>query len=162
MKKTLALAFIMATATSLSACGFALRGTQNHAIVNPLYLSTAIVLEDNQIALALKKPLVQQLQLLGVSYQSNAQNSIKVDNLRFRRYELVGTLTEVRLMLLADVSYTIGGTTHRIPMQVEQSYQYNEASVITLDQQGEKTKAWLYEHLAQRIADQYHAKSNSL
>lgn len=159
MKQALALALVMATATSLSACGFALRGTQNSVSASPMHATTSIKLADNQEALALKQPLTKQLQLLGITSQDTAANSIKVDNLRFRRYELVGTLTEVRLVLMADVSYVIGNQTHKHPIQVEQSYQYNEASVITLDQQGEKTKQWLYEHLAQRIAEQYYAKS---
>ncbi|MFA9485542.1 hypothetical protein LU276_03120 [Moraxella haemolytica] len=159
MKKTLAPVLVMAIATSLSACGFALRGTQNSVSASPLYATTSIILADNQEALALKQPLSKQLQLLGITNQADATNTIKVDNLRFRRYELVGTLTEVRLVLMADVSYTINNQTHKHPIQVEQSYQYNEASIITLDQQGEKTKQWLYEHLAQRIAEQYYAKS---
>ena len=40
-------------------------------------------------------------------------------------------------------------------MQVEQSYQYNEASVITLEQQGEESKGWLYDQLGERIAERY-------
>ena len=141
MKKALALAFVVATATSLSACGFALRGSDHTAaVIAPANLSTQLILEDNQFALGLKRPLVKRLQLLGVSEQATAANTIKVDNLRLRRYELVGTLTEVRLVMMADVSY-------------------NEASVVTVDQQGEKTKTWLYDHLAQRIAEQYYAKA---
>lgn len=160
MKKALALAFVVAAATSLSACGFALRGSdRTAAVIAPTNLSTQLILEDNQFALGLKRPLVKRLQLLGVSEQATAANTVKVDNLRLRRYELVGTLTEVRLVMMADVSYTIGGQTHRAPVQVEQSYQYNEASVVTVDQQGEKTKTRLYDHLAQRIAEQYYAKA---
>ncbi|SPX84960.1 hypothetical protein [Moraxella ovis] len=160
MKKALALAFVVATATSLSACGFALRGSdRTAAVIAPTNLSTQLILEDNQFALGLKRPLVKRLQLLGVSEQATAANIVKVDNLRLRRYELVGTLTEVRLVMMADVSYTISGQTHRAPVQVEQSYQYNEVSVVTIDQQGEKTKTWLYDHLAQRIAEQYYAKA---
>ena len=41
------------------------------------------------------------------------------------------------------------------PIQVERSYQYNEASVSTDDQQGDQIRDWLYDSLARRITDQY-------
>ncbi len=46
-----------------------------------------------------------------------------------------------------------------IPIQVERSYQYNEASVSTDDQQGNQIRDWLYDSLARRITDQYVAIS---
>lgn len=158
MKKALSLTLLVMT-ISLSACGFTLRGGDRMTAVAPVRLGTQIVLDDNQnqLAFALKQPLVKHLQLLGILEQANSQNAIKVNNLRLRRYELVGTLTEVRLVLMADVSYYLDNTIQHAPIQVEQSYQYNEASVTTLDQQGDKTKTWLYDHLAQRIAEQYYA-----
>ncbi|UNU72923.1 hypothetical protein LU293_07480 [Moraxella nasovis] len=161
-KKPLTLALVV-LATSLSACGFTLRGSNHHHVITPTNPSTAVVLEDNQnnpLALALNKPLAKHLQLLGIKEHSESNNTIKISNVRLHRYDLVGTLTEVRLVLMADVSYTIDKATYRTPIQVEQSYQYNEASVITLDQQGEKTKTWLYERLAERIAEQYYARIN--
>lgn len=45
------------------------------------------------------------------------------------------------------------------PIQVERSYQYNEASVSTDDQQGDQIRDWLYDSLARRITDQYVAIS---
>ena len=78
-----------------------------------------------------------------------------MDNLHFRRYELVGTLTEIRLVLSATVKIMVGDKITTTVMQVEQSYQYNEASVITLDQQGEESKGWLYDQLGERIAERY-------
>lgn len=159
MKKALTLAFIMATATSLSACGFALRGTAPDAQISAAHAHTAIILADDQALLTLKQPLIKHLQALAITHQADSANHIKIEQLNLRRYELVGTLTEVRLVLSANVSYTLGGKTVRSPVQVEQSYQYNEASVSTLDQQGEKTKVWLYDHLAERIAEQYYAKA---
>lgn len=41
------------------------------------------------------------------------------------------------------------------PIQVERSYQYNEASVSTDDLQGSQIRDWLYDSLARRITDQY-------
>jgi LPS-assembly lipoprotein len=88
---------------------------------------------------------------------------IKVDNLRFRRYELVGVLTEIRLVLSADVTYDTYQNGQPVtltnPIQVERSYQYNEASVSTDDQQGDQIRDWLYDSLARRITDQYVAIS---
>lgn len=129
MKNPRVIALLVVIATSLSACGFTLRGGDRMATISPAHLSTQLVLDDGQFALALKQPLIKHLQLLGVSEQSSAVNIIKVDHLRLHRYELAGTLTEVRLVLMADVSYTIGGQSHRTPIQVEQSYQYNKAGV---------------------------------
>ena len=89
--------------------------------------------------------------------------AIDISNVRFKRYELVGVLTEIRLVLSADVSYqTIENgkpVTLTNPIQVERSYQYNEASVSTDDQQGDQVRDWLYDSLARRITDQYVAIS---
>ena len=87
-----------------------------------------------------------------------------------QKYELVGVLTEVRLVLSADVTYQtlqteVSSTGSRMPVivkspvQVERSYQFNEASVSVEDQQGEHVKDWLYDALARRITDQYVALS---
>ena len=85
--------------------------------------------------------------------------TIKVDNLRFQSYELVGVLTEIRLVLSADVTYNTYQNGQPVtltnPIQVERSYQYNEASVSTDDQQGSQIRDWLYDSLARRITDQY-------
>ncbi len=157
---------------SLSGCGFQLRGYEA-----PLRFEapeTAIIIEDNRISFPLELPLTRRLEALGVTVVdamtiiensgdiTNASNqiaTIAVNNVRFRRYELVGVLTEIRLVLTADVTYQ---TTHNgqpitlsNPIQVERSYQYNEASVSTDDQQGSQIRDWLYDSLARRITDQY-------
>ena len=86
-------------------------------------------------------------------------STIAVNNIRFKRYELVGVLTEIRLVISADVSYQSvengKPVTLTNPIQVERSYQYNEASVSTDDQQGDQIRDWLYDSLARRITDQY-------
>ncbi|MFL1732486.1 LPS-assembly lipoprotein LptE [Moraxella oculi] len=161
MKKILMLASIMVMTTGLGACGFALRGSTQPTQLSPAHANVTIKLPDDRTALGLKQPLIKQLQSLAIIHQADSTNSIRIDRVQLRRYQLVGTLTEVRLVLSATVSYTIGDDISSIPMQVEQSYQYNEASVATVDQQGEKTKTWLYDHLAQRIAEQYYAKAKS-
>ena len=150
---------LLTAALLQTGCGFALRGTTAATPIPLDHQQVSLILQDDALTFALKRPLQQNLQLSGIQDTDDANNHIKVQNLRFRRYELVGTLTEVRLVLMADVSYQIqhnGQTkTQTTPLQVERSYQYNEASVATLDQQGDKAKAWLYDNLAQRIAEQY-------
>lgn len=170
---------VLGATSLLSSCGFHLRGYEA-----PLAFDvekTAIVLEDNRISFPLKLPLTRQLQALGADVvdgmniienraNSTANNTaaeqiatIEVANVRFRRYELVGVLTEIRLVLSADVTYKTYQNGQPItltnPIQVERSYQYNEASVSTDDQQGDQIRDWLYGSLARRITDQYVAIS---
>lgn len=140
----------------LSGCGFALRGTTDSFQIAPQYQTVELVTIDSQEALHLKRAITKHLTYMHLQ-TGISTNQIRVDDLRFRRYELVGTLTEIRLVLVADVSITIDGRTITAPMQVEQSYQHNEASVVTFDQQGEETKEWLYDQLAERIAERYRA-----
>ncbi len=138
---------------------------------------TAILIEDNRTSFPLKLPLTRRLQALGVdvvdgiSMIESAANSsvnnttaepiatINISNVRFRNYELVGVLTEIRLVLSADVTYTTVQNGQPVtltnPIQVERSYQYNEGSVNTDDQQGDQVRDWLYDSLARRITDQY-------
>ncbi|WP_227672105.1 hypothetical protein [Psychrobacter urativorans] len=165
---------VVGAATSLNGCGFHLRGYD--APLRFDAAKTAVVIEDNRISFPLKLPLTRRLEALGVDVvdsmtliesANNTSNSgaaeqiatITVNNVRFKRYELVGVLTEIRLVLSADVTYkTIQEgqpVTLTNPIQVERSYQYNEASVSTDDQQGGQIRDWLYDSLARRITDQY-------
>ena len=159
----------------LTGCGFHLRGYD--APMQFDVAKTAILIEDNRISFPLKLPLTRRLQALGVdvvdgiSMIESAANSsvnnttaepiatINISNVRFRRYELVGVLTEIRLVLSADVTYTTVQNGQPVtltnPIQVERSYQYNEGSVNTDDQQGDQVRDWLYDSLARRITDQY-------
>lgn len=166
------LAIVGATAI-LSGCGFQLRGYDAPMLFD--VAKTAVIIEDNRTAFPLKLPLTKRLEALGVDVitnmtltdvASNNQNvgaetiaAITVNNVRFKRYELVGVLTEIRLVISADVSYqSIDNgkpVTLSNPIQVERSYQYNEASVSTDDQQGDQIREWLYDSLARRITDQY-------
>ena len=173
----LPLATVVVGAGSLSACGFHLQGYQT-----PMHFEaakTAIVIDDDRTSFPLKLPLTRRLESLGVDVVdslpliengtstkdatqllvSDDIATITVQNVRFKRFELVGVLTEIRLVLSADVTYnTIQNgkpVTLTNPLQVTRSYQYNEASVSTDDQQGEQIRDWLYDSLAQRITDQY-------
>lgn len=174
---TLPMFTVIGAAAALSGCGFQLRGYDSAMLLD--VEKTAVILEDNRTSFPLKLPLTQRLKTLGVDVLGNmsseevARNNqqtgaesiavIDISNVRFKRYELVGVLTEIRLVLSADVSYqTLENgkpVTLSNPIQVERSYQYNEASVSTDDLQGDQTRDWLYDTLARRITDQYVAIS---
>ena len=174
---TLPMFAVVGAAAALSGCGFQLRGYDSAMLLD--VEKTAVIIEDNRTSFPLKLPLTRRLKTLGVDVISNmsseevARNNqkagaesiaaIDIRNVRFKRYELVGVLTEIRLVLSADVSYQTmengKPVTLSNPIQVERSYQYNEASVSTDDQQGEQTRDWLYDTLARRITDQYVAIS---
>lgn len=164
---------VLGVGVSLSGCGFQLRGYDAPMLFD--VNKTAVIIEDNRTSFPLKLPLVSRLNALGVEVIDNmiladvANNNqkagaepiaaITVNNVRFKRYELVGVLTEIRLVMSADVSYQSvengKPVTLTNPIQVERSYQYNEASVSTDDQQGDQIRDWLYDSLARRITDQY-------
>ena len=172
---SLLLLTVLGSASLLTGCGFHLRGYD--APLQFDVAKTAILIEDNRISFPLKSPLTRRLQALGVNVvdgismiESTANSStnntaaepiatIDISNVHFRRYELVGVLTEIRLVMSADVTYkTVQNgqpVTLTNPIQVERSYQYNEASVSTDDQQGNQIRDWLYDSLARRITDQY-------
>ncbi|WP_227430055.1 hypothetical protein [Psychrobacter sp. I-STPA6b] len=162
----------VATVTLVTGCGFHLRGYD--APMNMEVKHVAIKLDDSRNAFTLKQPLIQQLESVGINvvddiekqiHQSHHLNiaSITVSNIRFKRYELVGVVTEIRLLLAADVTYQTlqGGKPIQVsnPIEVERSYQFNKASVSVEDQQGEQIRDWLYDTLAQRITNQYVALS---
>ena len=164
---------LLGVTAAISGCGFQLRGYDAPMLLD--VAKTAVILEDNRTSFPLKLPLTRRLKTLGVDVIDNmtaadvANNNkqasaepiaaITINNVRFKRYELVGVLTEIRLVMSADVSYQSvengKPVTLTNPIQVERSYQYNEASVSTDDQQGEQIRDWLYDSLARRITDQY-------
>ncbi|WP_223193248.1 MULTISPECIES: hypothetical protein [Psychrobacter] len=168
IKAALVAAVLATSSFGLTGCGFHLRGFEA-----PLHFDvakTVVNIEDNKTAFPLKLPLSKRLSALGAQVIDGMSVSsdnlpaeplaaITVKNVQFRRYELVGVLTEIRLVLSADVTYqTLQNgepVTLSNPIQVERSYQYNEASVSTEDQQGSQIRDWLYDSLARRISDQY-------
>ncbi len=167
-----AIATIAASVTTMSGCGFHLRGY--NAPMQFEVKNVILKLDDDRTSFALKLPLTRQLQSVGVTVvddigkkinTANQTNtaSINIDNVRFKKFELVGILTEIRVLLSADVTYhlTINGENVVVtnPIQVERSYQYNKASVNVEDQQGSQIRDWLYDNLAQQITDQYIALS---
>lgn len=157
----------------MSSCGFHLRGYETP--MNYSVQSTALIMDEDTTSFRLKLPLKQRLNAIGIDVvdeigrQINSSeqiytSSICVDNVQLKRYELVGVLTEIRLVLSADVIYETFIDEDGIPsdpikvknkVQVERTYQFDEASVSIEDKQGQQIQDWLYQNLAQRITDQY-------
>lgn len=184
LAKNLALTTLLAL--GLSGCGFQLRGTDrvightqgnvqptnNHTLSGLSLPPAQIIIGDSLEDFAVKKSLTKQLSQLGSGVigstaqldktKSNATSnipSIQVSNIKLHNYQLRGILTEIRLVLSADVKYHIikngQATDVTNAIQVQRSYQYDQASVSTDNPQAEQIKVWLYDNLAQRIADQY-------
>lgn len=147
--------------TQLTGCGYQLRGSHSTATLPSTAHQTQIVLSDDETTTALKQPLTERLRLLGVHVNDQADNIIKIENVRVQRFELVGVLTEVRLVMSGDVSHTIHkngqAITVLLPVQAERTYQYNKASVSSSDKQSTQAHQWLYQGLAERIVEQYYA-----
>ncbi|WP_201545626.1 hypothetical protein [Psychrobacter sp. H7-1] len=171
-------AVLLGSPLLLSSCGFHLRG-YDAPMAYSVGSTVLNINEDDIVSFRIKRPLKQRLNAVGINVvddigrQINSSNqlytsTIKVSNVQLKRYELVGVLTEVRLVLSADVIYeTLNNSdgASSAPMivknkvQVERTYQFDEASVSIEDKQGAQIQDWLYDNLSQRIADQYVALS---
>lgn len=145
-------------AISLTGCGFALRGTQSPTSAN--HQSLDIISDGSPEASLLKSYLTKELQKQGLMV-APTNNHLTLKNIGHRRYELVGVLTEVRLVLSAEVGYQVGERKYLYPVQVEHSYQYNDASVAS-DLEGDRVKTWLYQQLAEQISEQYRTLAQEL
>lgn len=160
--------------TQLPACGFHLRGYDVPMSQN--ISTTELIFNNTPEAYAVKNSLKKQLDQLSINTQDrvidkNATNqsnttlpaSIEVKNIRLQNYQLRGILTEIRMVLSAEVSYRAieNGQPRTLTntIQVQRSYQYDQGVVATDNPQAEQIKVWLYDNLAQRIADQYVALS---
>lgn len=139
---------------SLSACGFALRGTTADSKV--AHGSVTLTTSDQALTNALKK----ELALTGFVV-ADSQNHITISNTNLARYELVGVLTEIRLILTANVRYQIGENAHIHTLTATRSYQYNEAGVSTQDNEAAQVQAWLYDDLARQVSEQFYTLSQS-
>ncbi len=167
MKTTLfRLVLIGLCAAQLTACGFQLRGynstlTQNLPKTQLIFGNT---FEDIAVKNALKQQFSQfsiQTQDIDIGQKSSSMPSIQVSNIKLQKYQLRGILTEIRMVMSADVTYTLpqSGAPKIVttPIQVQRSYQYDQATVATDNPQADQIKVWLYDNLAQRITDQYMA-----
>lgn len=175
MKKTFLRILLSSVFVSqLPACGFHLRGydapmSQNIPTTELIFNNTP---EDYAVKNALKKQLDQlsvktQETVIQPNTSANTPSAlparIEVKNIRLQNYQLRGILTEIRMVLSADVTYRAieNGQPRTLTntIQVQRSYQYDQGVVATDNPQAEQIKVWLYDNLAQRIADQYMALS---
>lgn len=155
----------------LSGCGFALRGYHNQQMQLPATAPTVVVDAVTAEAAVLKTQLQQQLnQLYKKQPEPSAitllapSNTIELNRVTLNRYELLGIITEVRLVLTAEVTYqfiiqtgtqTGQAKTLTKQLQVQRSYQYSKATVNADNPQEEIVEKWLYEALAAQINEQY-------
>lgn len=157
MKKLFVL-MIALTATALSACGYQLRGYQSAANqpMQAVYATTPNSAAGFTFRQALKNELAHVgYHLLDKTNESDT-SAINIHSLNFRQFTLVGTLTEVRVVGVVEVTYNLPSGNQSHTLTAGRSYQYNEASVAGSDKQGERTRKWLEEELARRTAEQYY------
>ena len=90
---------------------------------------------------------------------TKGQPTIQVRNIQMQTYRLRGLLTEIRMVMSAEVTYQFqqNGAPKIVKntIQVQRSYQYDQANVATDNPQAEQIKVWLYDNIAQRVAEQY-------
>jgi LPS-assembly lipoprotein len=170
----LALTGVLA-ATSLSGCGFQLRGyhnTERLKMVRSLP-ATQLVFGNAPEDVAVKNALKHQFALMtlptvdgptltnnsAVLVDTKGQPTIQVRNIQLQTYRLRGLLTEIRMVMSAEVTYQFqqNGAPKIVKntIQVQRSYQYDQANVATDNPQAEQIKVWLYDNIAQRVAEQY-------
>lgn len=141
---------VLLGAVTLSGCGYELRGMHQNTATVPLSVS----LTGGERTL--KDALGRELAMAGfVMTPSDGEPSIEIKAVELRRYELVGVLTEIRLLLTASVTYQTpqGKQTHRV--EAARSYQYNEAGLSSLDSESDQIRLELNQTLARRISEQY-------
>lgn len=157
--KQLFVLVLAAASLSLSACGYQLRGYQSstNQAIETIYATTP----NSAAGFTFRQALKNELANVGFNLldQANHTHSAQIDvhNLNFRQFTLVGTLTEVRVVGVLEVTYHLPSGSQSHTLTAERSYQYNEASVLGSDKQGERTRKWLEEELARRTAEQYYA-----
>ena len=170
----LALTGVLA-ATSLSGCGFQLRGyhnTERLKMVRSLP-ATQLIFGNAPEDVAVKNALKHQFALMtlptvdgptltnnsAVLVDTKGQPTIQVRNIQLQTYRLRGLLTEIRMVMSAEVTYQFqqNGAPKIVKntIQVQRSYQYDQANVATDNPQAEQIKVWLYDNIAQRVAEQY-------
>lgn len=162
MTKITALALCVATLL-MTGCGYKLRGTaeptsHSTASSHAKYAKgVALNVNDGVLYAHLKK----ELALAGIRPNPAHTNQIHIEHHEFSRYELVGVLSEVRLVLTAKVRYELDGKPHHHTLATTKSYQYNEAGVSTQDKEEARVREWLYADMARQVSEQFYTLSQS-
>lgn len=159
LKKSVFIALFAIFTTQMTGCGFTLRGYDNQIVQTnqTIGLNFGNNLADIQLKNAVKEKL-NQLSIKTISDTGNTAH-IQVKNIELQQFQLRGVLTEIRMVMSADVSYHLikdGKTIEKSNrLQAQRSYQYDQASVNIDNPQADQIQNWLYDNLAQQIADQY-------
>lgn len=166
MQKT---TFILILSLLLASCGFKLRGSEQPVFVNPNITLNVSHSKKNRL---LKKKIMQQLTALGASVTDTKQvnhspeqplsgqvlldnTQVRVANIKLRKHRLVGKLTEIQLLLTADVIISSSTkTTRKRQLQTQRSYQYDQATVSTKDAEEARIISLMYEEMAAKISQQ--------
>lgn len=148
MKKIIAIIGV-GLVLNLTGCGFALRGT-----TSPTPQTVSLNVNDPTLKTHLKK----ELALNGIKL-ADTTNQINITDSHIARYDLVGVLSEVRLVLTANVQYELNGKSHRHTLTATRSHQYNEAGVSSQDKEQAQVREWLYADIARQISEQVHTLS---
>lgn len=165
MQKT---TFILILSLLLASCGFKLRGSEQPVFVNPNITLNVSHSKQNRL---LKKKIMQQLTVLGASVTDIKQDNspqphvsgqafagstqVKVTHIKLRKHRLVGRLTEIQLLLTADVIISSSTkTTRQRQLQIQRSYQYDQATVSTKDAEEARIVSLMYEEMASKISQQ--------
>lgn len=159
-------------AVMLSSCGYHLRGYDS-----PVFQNKYIVLNvdkanqiHNKTSRNLEKHITNKLLVLGASVESNyskrnnlysaapkntSTTQVQVNAIDLRKHKLVGTLTEIQLIMTTDIriSSTHKGSLDRT-LQVQRSYQYDQATVNTENQQEDRIIELMNEALADKVVRQ--------
>lgn len=166
MQKT---TFILILSLLLASCGFKLRGSEQPVFVNPNITLNVSHSKQNRL---LKKKIMQQLTVLGASVtdikqvnaspQKNLSGQVLLDNtqvnivnIKLRKHRLVGRLTEIQLLLTADVIISSNTkTTRQRQLHIQRSYQYDQATVSTKDAEEARIVSLMHEEMASKISQQ--------
>lgn len=154
MKKVTALTLCLATLL-MTGCGYKLRGTAeplNHGTANSHAKGVALSVDNDVFYAHLKK----ELALAGIRPSPTNTNKIHIEQQEFSRYELVGVLSEVRLVLTTKVRYELNDKPHHHTLTATRSYQYNEAGVSTQDKEEARVREWLYADMARQVSEQFY------
>lgn len=143
---TVLLSLVLGT---LTACGYQLRGSNIHRAVS-------VNTPNSLYGIAIKQNLHEELRLLGFDIDKK-QPDIDITDIQFRQYELIGLLTEIRIVGTVTVTYHLptGDITHTLT--AERSYQYNQANITSVDKHSQKVHEWLKQALAKQVSEQYYA-----
>lgn len=136
----------------MAGCGYAPRD-----YLNPNSSGELVAIDIASNDSALTQALRRQFALLGIQTATDTQSDVRLNQIELQRYQLVGVLGEVRLVLSATASYNINGVWHTYPIVVSTSYQHNKADPNVDDPEGHQTTKWLHQALASRVAEQYYA-----